>query len=723
MPTFAVTVEDAEYEVEAPDENTAWKWANKQHALDLDYAGVGAQKTDRPPAEKRGLPLGIEAFPEAMRAEMHAQPWLTRQYVGAGTALGNIIERAKQITGNEDRAGILANRVMAQEAPLGAVAGNAAMYALPTRYLPGANTVTGAGAMGAFAGATQPTDEPLDTLRNTAAGAAFSMGGQAIGNELGAIARDRAAGRAAFERANADRIKTLADARGVGLVVPPASVNPSLKNRLIESISGKISTAQLAATKNQQIGNRLSRAVVGLPEDAPLTSEAMQAIRRQAYQAGYEPVASAGKIQTDKAFTEALDRIVDQYEGAARSFPGAIRNDVSNLVNGILKGEQPARSMFVDVAGQEVKGITIPTAPVTRNLLTEIKKAGGISTREISELGIDPKAATRDYPGLFRKDGMTADRLTEIIEQGGWRTGQQLREADQFDPGGAPGLVRDMVSSALRKEQVIHPVDADAMWNYNRALQELDDAGIRQVTMPKIAGESAGGYRVGEFDAGDAIKAVQILRDDAAAAFRKGDTGIAKAQKDLAKSIEDQIERGLFAKGEDGRELLKGFRSARTLMAKAHTVEDAIIEGSNDVNLRKYAARVQAGKPMSEELDVLGRFANLFPRATQPPTQVAGPDVNNLRAWLGMLTAGGGGAGGATLGGMPGAALGGLLGAAVPIAAQTAARSYLFSPGTQANLLKQGASFVERLGSPNMQMALPPAALGLGLGLSSYGAQ
>jgi hypothetical protein len=113
----------------------------------------------------------------------------------------------------------------------------------------------------------------------------------------------------------------------------------------------------------------------------------------------------------------------------------------------------------------------------------------------------------------------------------------------------------------------------------------------------------------------------------------------------------------------------------------------------------------------------------LFPKAVQPPTQVSGPDVNNLRAWLGWLTAGSGGGAGAMLAGAPGAAIGGILGAAAPIAAQTVARSYLFSPRVQTNLLRQGPSFVERLGSPAMQMALPPAALGLGLGLSSYGAQ
>src|SRR5512139_3264483 len=109
----------------------------------LTYSQVGPVPAEDLPQQFQGTPIGLAAFPEAMRAEMAAQPWLTRQFVGAGTALGNIVERAKQITGNEDRAGIIANRVMAQEAPLGAIAGNAALYATLGR-VPGVNTIAGA---------------------------------------------------------------------------------------------------------------------------------------------------------------------------------------------------------------------------------------------------------------------------------------------------------------------------------------------------------------------------------------------------------------------------------------------------------------------------------------------------------------------------------------------------------------------------------------------------
>jgi hypothetical protein len=254
------------------------------------------------------LPIGIDAFPESVRTEMQAQPWATQQIIGAGTALGSIIERAKQIAGREDRANIIGNRVMAQEAPLGAVAGNAAMYA-PLSMIPGANTVAGAGLAGGAIGLAQPAASLEDTIRNAAMGSVFSMGGQAVGEELGTMAAQRAAQRAAEARANAPRADTLRAGVEAGLRVPPSSVNPSLKNRLIESLSGKISTAQLASSANQQVGNKLARATVGLPDDVPLTSEAMQAIRRQAYQAGYVPVARAGKIPTDASYGKALDDI------------------------------------------------------------------------------------------------------------------------------------------------------------------------------------------------------------------------------------------------------------------------------------------------------------------------------------------------------------------------------------------------------------------------------
>ncbi len=527
-------------------------WQDAQEVTGLRYGEVVSKpKWQDAPEVDAAQQIGAGAFPETFRGVFRDAPLGDQMLAAFGSPLRNVIEGLSQIAPGlqpDDRA-IEANRVMAQEAPFSAIAGNAAMYGM----LPAGRTVTGAAALGGGIGALQPADTWKQRLANAGLGAAGGASGQAIGHEIGRMKAAADASRAMQKSQNAPRDAVLAAAIKEGYVVPPSSVNPSFKNQVLESISGKIATAQVAANKNQSVTDRLARRAVGLADDAPLTSEAMQQIRRQAYQAGYEPVSAAGKIVADKTYVTELDDVLSKYQGAARSFPGAAKPDVENLV---------------------------------------------------------------------------------------------------------------------------------------------------------------AGFRVGEFDAGDALKAVQSLRDDAADAFRRGETGLGKAQKDVARTIEDQIERTLMQRGEPAAELLKGYRDARKLMAKAHTVEDAIIEGGGTVNAKKLAQRVQAGKPMSGELKTAGDFANLFPRATQPNTQVAGPAVHNLKAGLSAAMGGGGAA-----------ALGptGLGLAALPFFVPPIVRARMFSQGAQNALIPsyQANALSRLLSSGGVRGALP----GIGAGLLPYGAQ
>jgi hypothetical protein len=178
------------------------------------------------------------------------------------------------------------------------------------------------------------------------------------------------------------------------------------------------------------------------------------------------------------------------------------------------------------------------------------------------------------------------------------------------------------------------------------------------------------GLRRRTFDAGDGIKMSAILRENASQAFRAGDTGLANAQRAAATAIENQIERGLSDPA-----ALDRFRQARQLMARAHTVEDAITTGTGHVNANKIKAELQDGAPLTGELRVIGEFANNFPKAVQTPQVVGSPGVSKVAALASALMGGGGAA---ALGPVGGAA------AAVPFVAPPLARSYLLSAGKQA---------------------------------------
>lgn len=115
--------------------------------------------------------IGKDAFPDTLRETLRGTDWGTRNIAGAGTALANVWEGGKQLfgLGNEDN--IRNQRIIADEAPVGAIAGNIATYA-PLALVPGANTIAGGAALGAATGAAQPTLDGESRLANAAVGGA-----------------------------------------------------------------------------------------------------------------------------------------------------------------------------------------------------------------------------------------------------------------------------------------------------------------------------------------------------------------------------------------------------------------------------------------------------------------------------------------------------------------------------------------------------------------------
>lgn len=190
------------------------------------------------------------------------------------------------------------------------------------------NALVGAASGAAGAGVKEATGN--DTLALTAGMLAPSIASRAIGS-----AQKRVAANNLRQQQNAVRDQTVAEARQAGYVLSPSEVNPSVMNRAIEGVAGKLSTRQLASARNQEVTNTLVRRELGIADDTPLTPELMSQIRRDAYQSGYAPVEAAGTIRPGAAFKRDLNNIALKYTGAARSFPGAVGDDVKNLVESL----------------------------------------------------------------------------------------------------------------------------------------------------------------------------------------------------------------------------------------------------------------------------------------------------------------------------------------------------------------------------------------------------
>lgn len=187
---------------------------------------------------------------------------------------------------------------------VGDLAGTSA--AIPARMLTGVATGT------ATAGMVNPEDAWLGAIIGGSFPGATQLTGKA-GDAAGAIFRGG-------PKPNAEILDTARRSIDAGYIIPPSMVNPSFKNRLLESQSGKFETAQLAATKNQAVTDGLVRKALGMADDAPLSQEAMKDIRANAGKV-YEQIKGAGAIQADTAYTQALDAIKAKYKTAAKDFP------------------------------------------------------------------------------------------------------------------------------------------------------------------------------------------------------------------------------------------------------------------------------------------------------------------------------------------------------------------------------------------------------------------
>ncbi len=215
---------------------------------------------------------------------------------------------------------------------------------------------------------------------------------------------------------------------------------------------------------------------------------------------------------------------------------------------------------------------------------------------------------------------------------------------------------------------------------------------------------------VDRFDAGDALKMSQLLRNDAGRSFAQGNNELGMAQRQASKAIEDQVERHLdaiangtpqiaspavaqFPAGanpanvipkmvpgqppapvptgplskQQAATLLQDFRDARQLMAQSHDIEDAIREGGGSIIPSKLAEKFQAGKPLSGGLDTIGGFANNFPTITREGAKTAVPGTT-ITGHFARIAQGGllAGVAGETTHSPEAAVLAGLVGASLP---------------------------------------------------------
>ena len=175
------------------------------------------------------------------------------------------------------------------------------------------------------------------------------IAGSALAGSKVPVPSVKAPAPASFVRTPTPSQMVLDKARQAGYVVPPTTSNPTATNKVLEGVAGKLTTAQQASAKNQATTNRLAARALGLPEDQPITPEAIRSVRQTASQ-GYEGVRSAGRIRADAEFSADLGKITAKYRGAATDYPELAQSDVADIVAAVNKPEVGADSAVDAIA-------------------------------------------------------------------------------------------------------------------------------------------------------------------------------------------------------------------------------------------------------------------------------------------------------------------------------------------------------------------------------------
>jgi len=189
----------------------------------------------------------------------------------------------------------------------------------------GARMVGGAATGGTAAGLINPEDAGMGAAVGGVLPPAVAVGGK-IGQAAGQMLRGPSQTPAV--------VAAIQEARNAGYVIPPSQARPSLGNRMLEGLSGKITTAQNASARNQVVTNAKAATAVGLPTDQPITVEALKRVRDAAGQT-YEALGQSGTVRPGQAYNDALDKIVQPHLVAHIGFPNAKPSPVVSLVDSL----------------------------------------------------------------------------------------------------------------------------------------------------------------------------------------------------------------------------------------------------------------------------------------------------------------------------------------------------------------------------------------------------
>lgn len=270
-----------------------------------------------------------------------------------------------------------------------------------------------------------------------------------------------------------------------------------------------------------------------------------------------------------------------------------------------------------------------------RQTMTAAKDAGYV----FDPTAVNPSLSNRVLSGIAGKQNLA--QRASIKNQ---EVTNQLAAADiGLRPGQA--ITKESIA-ALKKGEPAQVYDAmrglgeiPASDSYAKALDKITEAyrgASKSFKVKSPVPELVENYRVSKFDSDSAVSAISLLREDAAKAFRAGDTALSKANRGIAAALEEELSKAPNAP----KELLDQFRKARTQYAKIYSVEKALNEATGNVNAARIGREFADGKPLSGGLEKIGRTQQAFQKSLATQKGDSMPGISPFDAMTGVVSSG-----------------------------------------------------------------------------------
>jgi hypothetical protein len=254
----------------------------------FESADANAQRREK-------LDRGMQEF---VGADPNSTAYKTNKFLAEAIAtapIGGVI--GKGLSMIPGASGALPTLIPAIESGGMSANGASGLYGLATRVAGGA--INGA----ATAGMVDPKDASTGMMLGGSFPVAVKAGG-AIGDALGSAFRGKPI--------NPVMAQTARESIDAGYVIPPNMVEPSFKNQVIESVSGKQATQQLASVRNAATTENLIRNDLGIAPDVPMTKATLESLRKKAGTAYGEVSALSPQAAAD---LEALKQARNDAQG------------------------------------------------------------------------------------------------------------------------------------------------------------------------------------------------------------------------------------------------------------------------------------------------------------------------------------------------------------------------------------------------------------------------